>query len=377
MAGRTTTNLERMGVGAATKTPSPHIAEADGAVVVLESFGPPRSRSNPYRLQLMDSLPASVRPLYFSWKRALVGRFDVFHVQWPEVVLQGRSRVRTVVRCVLFALVLLRIRAQRKALVRTLHDLAPYEPLPTMQRWVIRLSDRWTTLWVTLTDVTRAPRQAPTVLAPIGHYRAWFADTPRAAPVSGRMLHFGLIRKYKGIDTLVSAFSQLSDDHVTLRIIGYPQDGDTATTIQRACHEDHRISAITEYVADEELATEVTESELVVLPFDRVTNSSSLILALSLDRPVLVPSTPITEQVAAEVGAGWVLTYNGSLDSQTITNALDVARAVRNGPPPDLSRREWSTIGAQHAVAFARAVRIARRRPRWGRCEANSRTETI
>jgi beta-1,4-mannosyltransferase len=333
--------------------------------VVLESFGPPRARSNPYRMQLVRSMPASVRVLYFSWKRALTGRFDVFHVHWPEVVLQGRTRVRTAVRCTLFLVVLLRIRVQRKALVRTLHDVAPYEPVTAMRRLSIRLLDRWTTLWIVLADATPPPRPGPIVMVPIGHYRDWFAGTVRAESRPGRLVHFGLLRRYKGIDALLAAFSGVTDDRMTLRIVGHPQDGETAAAIERACRADGRISAITAYVPDDQLVREVTESELVVLPFDRVTNSSSLILALSLDRPVLVPSTPITEELAAEVGPGWVLTYKGTLEADEISGALEEARHSPGRRSPDLSRREWDVIGSQHAAAFVRAVAIARQHRPW------------
>jgi GT2 family glycosyltransferase len=334
---------------------------AGAETVVLESFGPPRARSNPYRLQLVDSMPGSVRVHYFSWTRALTGRYDVFHVHWPEVVLQGRNRLRTTVRCTLFIGILLRLRAQRKAVVRTLHDMAPYDPLTAFQRVAIRLLDRWTTLWITLTDVTPPSRPAPTAVVPHGHYRDWFAGVSRAPSRPGRLLHFGLLRRYKGIGSLLAAFAALADDHVTLRIVGYPQDRETALAVRRACGADRRVSAVTEYVPDDELVREVTESELVVLPFDRITNSGSRMLALSLDRPVLVPSTPITEELAAEVGPGWVLTYRGALAAGDLSRAL---REVRDAParrPPDLTRRDWDAIGAQHAAAFARAVAISRR----------------
>jgi beta-1,4-mannosyltransferase len=336
------------------------LREVAGELVVLESFGPPRARSNPYRLQLVSSMTEPVKLVYFSWGRALTGRFDVFHVHWPEVVLQGRTRLRTAVRSALFVAVLLRLRVQRKAVVRTLHDLAPYEPLPAIQQLAIRLLDRWTTLWITLSSTTRPPRPGPTAVAPIGHYRDWFAGTPRAAARPGRIVHFGLLRRYKGIDALLAAFTAMPDDCATLRIVGYPQDGQTAAAIERACRADPRISAVTEYVPDDDLVREVTESELVVLPVDRLTNSSSLVLALSLDRPVLVPSTAITEEVAAEVGPGWVLTYQGTLGPDDICRALaTVRRSSVDAAAPDLSRRDWDVVCAQHAAAFTRAVAIA------------------
>jgi beta-1,4-mannosyltransferase len=123
------------------------------------------------------------------------------------------------------------------------------------------------------------------------------------------------------------------------------------------------VSARLEYVPDADLAREVEQSQLVVLPFDRITNSGSLMLALSLDRPVLVPTTPLTEELAAEIGSDWVLTYEPPLGADGLARALE-ATEHRTGRP-DLVRRDWPAIGAQHAAAFTEARELARRRNRW------------
>jgi beta-1,4-mannosyltransferase len=314
--------------------------------------------------QLLASFPASVRPLYFSWRTALIGRYDVLHVHWPDAVLGGRTRARSAARTALWFVVLLGLRLRRRALVRTLHDIEPYDRVPRAQRAVLRLFDRWTTLWITLSARTAPPRAAPTRVIPHGHYRDWYACEPGASRVPGRILHFGLIRRYKGAEALLSTFAQLPDDSSTLRIVGHPQDCDLLASIDSACTDDRRVSARLEYVPDAELAREVGQSQLVVLPFDRVTNSGSLILALSLDRPVLVPATPLTEELADEVGSEWVLTYHPPLDADALGRALASTKGTSGRP--DLSRRDWPTIGAAHAAAFADARDIARdQRPWW------------
>lgn len=333
------------------------------ALVVLESFGPPHGRNNPYFLLLLESFPDTVEVRYFSWRAALAGSFDVFHLHWPEVVLRGRTRPRSLARLLLFTLLLARIRLQRKGLVRTLHNLAPHEPVTRLQGTVMVMADRATTVWITLSEriVPRTP--APTVVAPHGHFRDWFSKSGPSEPVPGRLLFCGRIRRYKGLDRLLGAFAELRDDTASLHVVGRTEDAELATELRQAAETDPRITAIDDFVSDDMFAREVRDSEVVVLPFVEMTNSSTLLLALSLDRPVLVPSLPVTDELAREVGTGWVQLYDGDLDAATLASALEAAHQPGRPPRPDLSRREWAPIGAAHAQAFALARERVRARP--------------
>ncbi len=330
---------------------------------VLESAEPPNDRTNPYLIQLVDSFPPTVRPDYFSWRLGLTGDFDVFHLHWPEVRLRGRTATRSVARWVLFLLMLLRIKVTGRAIVRTLHNATPHDSLPALSRALVRLCDRWTVLWILLTDVTPSPADS-TVVIPHGHYRDWFASYERSEPVTGRILHVGLIRRYKGIPALLRAFSALANPDLTLRVVGLTIDEEVASTVREAEASDPRIVFLEEFVPEAALVREITASELVVLPFSSVTNSGSLLLALSLDRPVLVPRIPLTERLAAEVGPEWVLTYEEPLDPHAIESALRAVRGRDEGSSPDLSARGWEAIGTLHASAFERAIHRTRDRRR-------------
>jgi beta-1,4-mannosyltransferase len=190
----------------------------------MQSFVAIRETTNPYQSQLVQALEARVDVRLFSWRAALLGRIDVLHVHWPEVLIRDRNLVRTSVRRVLFLLVLIRLRLAGRALVRTLHNLAPHEPGSAVENWLLRLCDRWTTLWIALNEFTPFPTGAPTVVIPIGHYRDWFAGYPAPPMRPGRMLYFGRVRRYKGVDNLVAAFRVLDDPALTLRIVGNPDD---------------------------------------------------------------------------------------------------------------------------------------------------------
>jgi beta-1,4-mannosyltransferase len=285
----------------------------------------------------------------------------VFHVHWPEVLLRGHSPVKTFGRVVLTALLIGRLWVTRTAVVRTAHNLGAHEELPAIQRRVLSAMDRITTLWIALNDETpfRADQVHETI--PHGHYRPWYDKYPRAAMVPGRLAYVGLIRPYKNVDGLLRAFKDLDAAGVSLEIAGSPS-ADLAPVVTALAEADPRVRTALRYVSEEDIARLLGEAEVVVLPYREMLNSGGLLLALSLDRPVLVPSAPVNDRLAEEVGPGWVLRYEGELTASALGDALENARAAGRSDRPDLSGREWQDAGKAHAAAYRRAVALRRGR---------------
>jgi glycosyltransferase involved in cell wall biosynthesis len=328
---------------------------------VQQSFPRPRPTTNPYLVQLGQSIAA--RPdaelRTFSWKTALLRQSDVFHVHWPEILVAGQSPLKALVRQVLTILLVVRLAVTRTPIVRTLHNLERPSGLSRRQDWILRLIERRTTLWILLNDQTRAPDGAASVLIPHGHYRDWYSR-PDAARRDPRRIGFvGQIRRYKGVEGLVSAFRGLTGD-LSLRIAGRPSSPEIADTIRALADGDERISLDLRFLDDDDLALTVRESSLIVLPYREMHNSGGVLAALSLDRPVLVPANPVNERLADEVGPGWVHQYEGDLEGGDILMALERATALDEGERPDLSARGWDDAGRRHLDAYRRAILLAR-----------------
>ena len=331
------------------------------AVTVLQSFRRPRSTTNPYLVQLVRSLPDDVRVEYFTWRRALTGRYDVLHLHWPEVLLRSPSRVKAVGRKATTALLLGVLRLRRIAVVRTVHNPRPHERPPPLDRALLRELDRATTRWIRLNPFTATPDPARTSTILHGHYRDWFGPGGRPA-VRGRLLCFGLLRPYKGVECLLEVFAQLCDPSVSLRVVGSPTTPDLREAVRAAEAADTRVTARLEYVDDPALRNEIDEAELVVLPYQELHNSGAALLALSLDRPVVLPASEVASALAEEVGPGWVHLYQGDLTAAALATALARSRQVARAQPPDLSRRRWSEAGEAHRAVYLAA--LADRAPR-------------
>lgn len=318
---------------------------------VLQSVKPPAPTTNPYIVQLVAALDRYVDVGYFSWRRAILGRYDVLHVHWPEVMVRRDGLAARLAAQARFAALMLRLALTRTPLVRTVHNVRAHETGSRLENLLLSWCERRSSFWILLSPDTPLPRPRPSRVIPHGHYRDWYPATSQQQ-VPGRLLHFGLIRPYKGVDALIAAFEQLDDARAGLRIVGRPTTAALRAEIEAACARDPRIEALLDYVDDATLAAELAACRLAVLPYRAMHNSGALLLALSLDRPALVPDGPTTRAIADEVGPGWVFTFTGELTAADLAGALTAGQAAPGGRRPRLEGREWPVVAAAHAEVY-------------------------
>jgi beta-1,4-mannosyltransferase len=322
-------------------------------LTVLTSTPRARSTTNPYVVELNRRLSARVHVLPFSWRALLLARWDVIHMHWPDALVGRPGRCRSLVATALLALGILRARLTGRRIVRTVHNVTPHETQPVTTRAVLRLLDRSTAGWIRLNDHTPTPGTGRAVTIPHGTYSAWFARSPHPDRVAGRLLCAGLVRPYKGVEDLLRVFGEVPDRGLTLHVCGHAPDAGYGDLLRATAEEDPRVTLDLRRLSDDELATQIGEASLVVLPYRQFHNSGIALLALSLGRPVLVPDNPVTRDLETEMGAGWVMRFTGDLNSADLGFAA--AEAVFVTGAPNLAARDWDRIADAH-VALFRAV---------------------
>lgn len=337
----------------------------DEPLVVLQSFPAPRATTNPYIVMLAERLQAEpgVQVMTFSWSSALFGRYHVLHLHWPENLVSGGTAAGAAARQVLFLLLLLRLALTRRAVVRTLHNLTPPSGLSRRQRWLLEWVDRRVTLRIRLNRATPIPAGHPHATILHGSYRDWFAKVPHGPHVPGRLLLFGLIRRYKGTDALVDAFTDTAGQlpALSLRVVGRPTSTELAHRLRDAARRDDRISLVLTFLSDQALVSEIDAAELVVLPYPHMHNSGTVLAALSLNRPVLVPDNEVNRELAREVGRGWVFRFPGELSGADLLKTVRELRAHPPATPPALGARHWADAAADHVQAYRRAIALRTR----------------
>ncbi|KJF20490.1 glycosyl transferase [Rhodococcus sp. AD45-ID] len=184
--------------------------------------------------------------------------------------------------------------------------------------------------------------------APHGPY-THIADSPADSPASHdsrsgptRLLFFGLIRPYKGLDDLLVAFNQLSAEQAAqfhLTIVGETwENWQTPAALISASPHRRRITFVNRYVSDAEAGQFFRDTDVVVLPYRRASASGPLQIAMHSGLHVVLYAVGgLVEATRTYEGAHLVEPDN-----------VDALRRTLMSIPPDRHRRftdhtSWST----------------------------------
>lgn len=330
---------------------------------VLQAVPDPLAKGdvNPYVMLLARGLEAAgVEATFLKWPSSGFARFDVLHVHWPESLVRNKSTVGRLIKRVLAVLLLARIAITRTPVVRTMHNVQPHEAGDRFERWFLRSLESRTRWWICMNSSSPTPDPSRSSHILHGHYRDHYPHSAAQA-VRGRLLSFGLIRRYKGLEHLLDLAPDLVGTDISeIRLVGRADDPKTAATISKLAGASALASTRLEFVSDAELSDEIAMAEAVVLPYTTLHNSGAALLALSLGRPIIVPSGPATRELVDEFGDAWVYVYEGALQPDHLIDAVQRFRSSPSGVPP-LDAREWSTIGEQTAAVYRKVVRVRRR----------------
>jgi beta-1,4-mannosyltransferase len=164
-----------------------------------------------------------------------------------------------------------------------------------------------------------------------------------------------MIREYKNIPGLLRTVVGSDDPDVVLAVAGRPSSTALAEEIRSAAGDDRRVVLDLAFQSDAAMATWLRAADVVVLPYRAIQNSGSAVLALSADRPVVVPALGAMRELQEVTGPAWVRCFDGDFDGRELRASLDWARQPRADRAP-IDRLAWNGI-ARDTVAFYRRVR--------------------
>jgi beta-1,4-mannosyltransferase len=302
---------------------------------------------------------------------AVPEKLDILHVHWPEMMFwKGGSGGRAAKALYIFQALraIRRMKRSGTRLVWMVHNLHPHDlksyrraAWPFIEGFMHRHSDGFMTLAPSTIALVRqahpalAPRPAAAALHPV---YPRIADLPDRAACRAHLslpdgatvfALLGHLRPYKGAEALIAAFRQGGDPSHRLLIAGRPITPDYGAQVAALAAADSRITVKLGLLDEREFATCLGAVDFVILPYHNTLHSGALVHALSYGRVVLTPAAPFAEDVAAAVGAGWVICYPDGLSP-----ALFEGRAMPAGEP-DLTALQPRQLG-RAAAAFYRGL---------------------
>ena len=336
----------------------------------------PAGGANPYNGLLyahLRDLGATVSD--FTPLRLLRSSRAIWHLHWPERMLNRPSALAAAVRAAALLLLACAARVRKTRLIWTVHNLQPHEyDHPWIGRWFWPAFTRLLSGFIVLSPrgrqliEQRHPRLRRTscAIVPHGHYRGAYPDTvsqvearaalglPAAAPVAAFV---GQIRPYKNVPHLVQVFRQMPEPDRRLVIAGQPADVPLHERVVQSASGDPRVRLFLSFVPEDLVQVYLRAADLVVLPFSEILNSGSALLALSFDRPVLVPRKGAMAELEHELGSQWVRTYAGELTPATLAEALAAVHANPPGRCEALARFDWTPLAEKTLETFQAALR--------------------
>lgn len=330
-----------------------------------------RAKTNPFTRLLADAIERARGTAVVDYRMRdilSVREGDVVHLHWFASLYHGGTKAATLLRSYLLELYFLALRARGALLFWTVNNVVSHDAaFPGLETSITRrLAHRFDGFFAfgeetaeRLTSEFGVPKERVSVV-PHGSYCDYY---PRGAYPSIReryrfddgpvFLFFGLLRPYKGLENLISAFN---DGRHNLLIVGggAPEYASALSGMNRS----GKTVIDVRRVADDEIPSLFESADAVVLPFDSITMSGSMVLALSYGRFVITVDDGDVPSYIRDGANGYLMPDNAPGSIRAAVERTDLL------PPDERSawarsveeKISWASIGALAGAAYDAAA---------------------
>lgn len=225
-------------------------------------------------------------------------RPDVLHIQWlPFVEFMGGEK---------YYLMLLKKFVPKLKIFYTAHNIYPHRLSGDRKNAYIhrfvsldRYIDGYLVHLFSAKEELSGEFNIPQSKIFVAFHGIYIAEnyTPSEHSVSDgvkRVIMYGFQNKYKGADILIDAIGLLSEEYkkkISVKIVGLATDKDLYSTCQEKAKA-LNVEWINDFVSDETLYDAIGRSDLILLPYRKISQSGVLLLALSFRKPILTSDLP-------------------------------------------------------------------------------------
>lgn len=326
---------------------------------------------NPYPWLLYTHMAAlGVHVHEFTPDQLLRNKYAIWHRHWPEWHLSDTNVIRAIAKTQTLLYLMDYARSRGVKTVWTIHNFSTHERLyPKLEDWFWKSFTRRLDGYISLSKIAKEAAQErfpelknlPGFVISHGDYRSEYpnylsSQEARAllgiSPSAKVLLFFGQIRSYKNVPELIRTFRKFRHSEVVLYIVGRPDSPRLAEAIKTEAALDLRVQLQLNFIPKDKVQVYLRAADLVVLTYREILNSGSALLALSFDRPILVPLQGALGELQAQVGQDWVRTYAGEIAPAYIEEALEWALNTPRPIQALLDTLNWKELAKQTVDAY-------------------------
>ncbi|WP_443970807.1 glycosyltransferase family 4 protein [Sphingobium sp. CR28] len=244
------------------------------------------------------------------------------------------------------------------------HNVAPHanggRSFGLARRWFFRLVDGIMFLSQSSREEVLAAypalKEKPSVVLAHGVYPSVSAPPALKSSARDEGVHLvlaGLLKRYKAPDLAARLVAAHEEGEVRLTVAGKCDDLGLAQELTEIAGSSDRVDLRFGFLDAADMERLIDEADALLLPYQRILNSGSALMALSRYRPVIAPAIGSLPELRSQVGEGWLWLYDGAFDADKLRAAIAWLRSRCPSGPPNLNDHDWSHIGKRAASFIA------------------------
>jgi glycosyltransferase involved in cell wall biosynthesis len=231
----------------------------------------------------------------------------ILHLHWTHRFLIGYNKVRTVLRSVSFIFQIILIKAFRKKVVWTVHNLKNHEGKhekleiyfsSILAHLVDTIIAHCQTSKREICRIYKIRNKKKIVVIPHGNLMNVY-DNSLSRDQARRQLNIlsedltflflGNIRRYKGVLELIESFQKIKENNSKLIIAGKLEDKELSDLISLKIKRVNNIQLIPSFISDDEIQIYMNAADIVIFPYRDIMTSGAAILAMSFGKAIIAP----------------------------------------------------------------------------------------
>lgn len=320
---------------------------------------------NPYTKLYYDALESKyddIKVIPYGFLN-LFRRVDIFHVHWPESMLNEKKTIKKLFKLIKFSLILNFMKLRNVKILWTAHNFRPHA-----RNTSYLLENIFYNKWLKfidgilfLSDASQKeffkiyPNNNNIIskVIPHGHYVDYYRSKSPTNHLKDLFKieaddfvigHFGLIKRYKNIPLLLKEFGKIKNPKIKLIIAGKMGNNEIKLKdeIYKYAKLDERIIIYEKFVEDSEFIEMHGFTDLCIYPYSDIVNSGSVLNSLSLGCPVIAPKNLYMSEIFYKLEEKNLFLYEKSFSADFLNQILALQPFEINIMPKDnLYQYEW------------------------------------